>query len=64
LIDDGINGQLVEPKNPEMLANAIEQIVSNPDQAQALSKAGRDHIVQGFSSARGAEVIKREIANG
>jgi glycosyltransferase involved in cell wall biosynthesis len=64
LIDNGINGQLVEPKSPEMLADAIEHIVSNPDQAQALSKAGCDHIVQGFSSARGAEVIKREISSG
>jgi glycosyltransferase involved in cell wall biosynthesis len=62
LIDDGINGRLVEPKSPEALADVIEEIINNPDQAQTLSKAGRDHIVQGYSSAKGAEVIKREIA--
>lgn len=64
LIDDGINGRLVEPKDPEALADAIEYIVNNSDQAQALSKAGRNHIVKGFSSVRGAEVIKREVAGG
>jgi len=61
LIQDGINGRLVKPKAPIELADTIQDMINTPDQALALSKAGRDHIVNHYRSALGAKVLKREI---
>jgi glycosyltransferase involved in cell wall biosynthesis len=61
LIQDGVNGRLVDPKNPTALADVIEDIINDPDQAMDLSKAGRERIVTGFRSTLGAEVLVQEI---
>ena len=61
LICDGVNGRLVQPKNPTALADVIEDILNDPDQAMGLSKAGRERIVAGFRSTLGAEVLVHEI---
>ncbi len=61
LIQDGINGRLVKPKAPIELADTIQDMINNPDQALALSKEGRNHITKHYRSSLGAEVLKREI---
>lgn len=61
LIEDGVNGVLVEPQNPSVLADAICAIVNNPEQAMRLGQAGRTRVVKGFRSTLGAEVLMREI---
>ena len=63
LIQDGINGRLVKPKTPIEMADTIQDIINTPDQALALSKEGRNHIVNHYRSSLGAEVLKREILN-
>jgi len=40
LVKSGLNGILVEPKNPEMLAEAIIQMLSEKDYAEQLGKNG------------------------
>ncbi|MCP5074939.1 MAG: glycosyltransferase family 4 protein [Rhodobacteraceae bacterium] len=60
LITQHVDGILVEPKNPEALAGAIQDLINNPEKALALSTAGRERIVGNFSSKRGAEVLLRE----
>ena len=57
LIRDGENGCLVPPQDPEALATAIASLAANPQKLIALSAAGRDTIVQSFSSRRGAETL-------
>lgn len=44
LIDDGVNGLLVETGNPQQIAEAVEKILDNPEFAQALSANGRKMI--------------------
>ncbi len=61
LIQDGVNGRLVEPKKPAALADAIEDIANDRDQAMALSKSGRERIVTGFRSTLGAQALIHEI---
>ncbi|MDQ7069893.1 MAG: exopolysaccharide biosynthesis GT4 family glycosyltransferase EpsE [Rhodobacterales bacterium] len=57
LINDGIDGILVAPKDPDALAAAITSIVTSPDKARALGVAGRARIVSGFDSRVGAQTI-------
>jgi glycosyltransferase involved in cell wall biosynthesis len=61
LIDDGVNGLLVAPKDPNALANAIQKLASDTDLAMRLSKQGRAKIVKSFRSELGAEALLREI---
>ncbi len=57
LIRDGIDGVLVPPKDPAALAASIAALADDPDRARALAVAGRARIVEGFHSARGAEML-------
>ena len=52
IIEDGVNGQLVPPKNPELLAAAILRVIRNPDWANGLARCGQDHMRARFSFDR------------
>ncbi|WP_137702269.1 exopolysaccharide biosynthesis GT4 family glycosyltransferase EpsE [Marimonas lutisalis] len=62
LITPGRDGILVPPKDPETLAGAIGELASDPERLTALSAAGRARIVEGFSSARGAQTLVEGIS--
>lgn len=49
-------GLLCEPNDPKSLAEAIEQLLANPQQAQALGEAGRKAVFDKFN----AEAMARE----
>jgi glycosyltransferase involved in cell wall biosynthesis len=49
IIQDGESGLLVEPDDPQALANAIVYLLSNPDLATVFGKAGRDDARARFS---------------
>ncbi len=57
LIHSGRDGLLVPPRNPAVLATAIEALAKDPNRLLHLSSAGRARIVGGFSSARGARTL-------
>lgn len=59
LVDDGVDGYLVPPKDPNLLAEAIQRIARDPALAQTLSTAGRSKIKERFSSKVSAAEIKR-----
>ncbi len=61
LIDDGVNGLLVPPKDPAALAQAIKRIAGDPELASRLAEAGREHVVANFRSKLGAETLVDEI---
>jgi glycosyltransferase involved in cell wall biosynthesis len=50
LIEDGKNGYLVPPGNPEVLAARIVSVLKDPAQAKAMAKIARANIEQKFSS--------------
>jgi glycosyltransferase involved in cell wall biosynthesis len=54
LVDDGINGILVPPKNPEAIADAIEKIFNQPGLRRRMGEEGRKKIVKNFN-------IKNEV---
>ena len=48
MITSGKNGLLVEPRKPGALAAAMEQLLSNPEQAKKLASRGRQTAVEKF----------------
>jgi glycosyltransferase involved in cell wall biosynthesis len=54
LIQDQVNGLLVAPDDPDALAAAIDQVLSDPAAAVALARQGRETIEQDFDVSREA----------
>lgn len=52
VVDDGVNGFLVPPKDPEALANAIEKLALDPELRRRFGRASRKRAVKEFSSDR------------
>ncbi|QHQ34082.1 exopolysaccharide biosynthesis GT4 family glycosyltransferase EpsE [Algicella marina] len=61
LITDGVDGYLVEPRSPQALADTLERIIGNPEEAETVAKQGRQRIVKAFRSSLGAETILNEV---
>lgn len=64
LIEDGVQGILVPPKTPSILARSIRDLAGRPDALERLSNVGRAHVEQNFRASLGAEVIADEITRG
>ena len=41
IVDDGVTGLLVDPGNPQAIAKAAIELISDPDRARAMGIAGR-----------------------
>lgn len=52
MIDDGVHGLLVEPRNPQALAEALRSVLTNTELHERLSRAGRERICERFDSRR------------
>lgn len=59
LIENGVDGFLVEPENSHEIANAIKLIMGNPGKALSVSQLSRDKIVANFHHRRSACEIKK-----
>jgi len=59
-IEDGKTGILVPPKNPEKLAEAITSLLSNPEKAKEMGKAGREKVKREFNEELVFDRIKKE----
>jgi len=49
IIDDGITGFVVEKQNPEQFAEKIEYLLSHPEQARKMGRAGRLKFEQNYT---------------
>lgn len=49
IVDHQVNGLLTEPGDPQELAEAMVNIISHPEQANAMGKAGRKKVLQYYS---------------
>jgi glycosyltransferase involved in cell wall biosynthesis len=49
LIDSGIDGLLVEPDNTSEIADALAKLITDPEFADKLGKAGRNKILTNFT---------------
>jgi glycosyltransferase involved in cell wall biosynthesis len=57
LVRDGENGRRVTPGDPDALAGAIADVLTDPVKAEKFGVAGRATVVAGFGSDRSAEAI-------
>ncbi|GAP66365.1 glycosyltransferase, group 1 family protein [Mizugakiibacter sediminis] len=49
LVDDGVNGLLVPPRDAQALAAAVEQLLADPARRAAFARAGRRKVEQDFN---------------
>lgn len=59
LVQDGINGVLVEPQDPVAMADQIEALLLNPEFAMKLGGAARQTIAEDYHHRRGAKVLAK-----
>lgn len=57
LIDDGRTGLLVAPGRPDLLANALERLLTDPLLCSELGSKARDKVVCDFNADRSAEQL-------
>lgn len=57
MVDNGIDGILVEPRSPEQFVDAITRLISSPEEAIKIANAGREKVVQKFHSGISASKI-------
>ena len=63
LIEPGIDGDLVAPNDPQALAFALERVLSNPQRAHEMGKAGRRKCEREFSPEAHLERLKKAYAD-
>lgn len=61
LVEDKVNGLLVDPGSPDRLAEALLDIMSRPALARKLSEAGRGRVEASFSYRQSGEVLARLV---
>jgi len=64
IIDNGRTGLLVPMGDPQALAEALTQLLEDPEQARTLAAAGRRHVLEHFTverSARQSEALYEEL---
>ena len=61
LVDEGINGLLVEPQAPTQLVEAISKLLKDKELSIQLGKAGREKVIKYFHSRRSADVLLNRI---
>jgi glycosyltransferase involved in cell wall biosynthesis len=57
LVQDEVDGLLVQPRKPDQLAEALSRVLQSPELARQLSVAGRRRILESFHSGLSAQVL-------
>lgn len=52
VVEDGVTGLLVPPRDPEALAEAIITLLQNGERAKAMGRAGQERVEKHFSAER------------
>jgi glycosyltransferase involved in cell wall biosynthesis len=61
LIEAGVDGVLVPPKSPELLADAVQRLLNDPDRACRIAAAGRRKVEGSYHSGLSAATIARQL---
>ncbi len=59
LIEDGVNGRLVPPDDPDALAAVLLVLVGDPDGRRAQGRAGQARVARHFDSAASLDALSR-----
>ena len=58
IVEEGITGMLVPPRDPRSLATALLELIEDPDRARQMGKAGRERVEQNFSIEQTAKAVQ------
>jgi len=58
MIDDGMHGLLVEPRDPQALADALRRVLTDPELHERLAQASRARICDRFDSRRTTTALR------
>ena len=58
LVEDGVTGRLVPPRDPEALAAAIADLLADPDRAAAMARAGHERVEERLGAERWLPVVE------
>lgn len=61
LIESGVNGLLVPPRDAAALAAAVRELGRDPDKTQAMAEAGRATVLAHYDAAQMVERIERYL---
>lgn len=50
MVEDGVNGRLVPPRDPDALAGALIELLNQPDERKRMGEAGRARMLGKFSA--------------
>ncbi|MBI3610829.1 MAG: glycosyltransferase [Nitrospirae bacterium] len=50
MVEDGLNGRLVPPRDPAAMAEALIELIRRPDERRRMGKAGRARMLEKFSA--------------
>ncbi len=64
LVETGVTGVLVAPGRPDLLADALERVLGDPELRAELSRAGRHRVVAEFDITRDRTVDRRAVRSG
>ena len=59
IIQDGVNGVLVPPRDPHSMASAIEELLQDSGKAARIGSAGRRHVLDRFTIETQSESVRR-----
>lgn len=63
VVQDGVTGKVVPPRNPAALAETIRTLLADPAQCRRMGEAGRQRVLDAFTTERmlaGVEAVYRE----
>ena len=59
LVDDGMNGRLIRPRDPLWLAGALETLLDNPGLRQRMALHARSQVERQYAAASNASDLAR-----
>ena len=61
LVEDGVTGFLVPPRDPDALAEALQKLIANPELRRRMSQAGRKKALKEFTLDRMLQETEKGI---
>ncbi len=61
LVEDGIDGILVQPQNPQDISRGLIRVAKDGCLARGLASAGREKVVRSFQSDQSARTLARHL---
>jgi glycosyltransferase involved in cell wall biosynthesis len=58
LIDDGVNGYLVDPARPGQVVNRLAGLAADSEKARAMGDAGREKLLRRYTSQRIGDIVE------